>query len=63
MNLEAKPLKISSEDIYYLMTMMSWRQNIPRGSPFHSGTEKERNKREWLRQVSLLAAGFIPQVL
>ena len=33
------------------------------GSQFHSVTENERNKRVWLRQVSLLAAGYIPQVL
>ena len=31
-----------------------------RESPFQSRTEKERNKREWLRQISFLPAGYIP---
>ena len=34
-----------------------------RGNLFKSGIEEERNKREWLRQVSSLAAGLIHQVL
>ena len=29
----------------------------------HSGTERERNKRKWLQQVSLLAACSITQII